>query len=303
MTHRLPRFALAVAASVVAAAALSGCHVTIADNTYTWDAPLTKPVAVDIENVRGNVTVRGDGTTDQIIVNVDQWIPLENTRTSQVDAGGDNLWEEEDLSVELIDQEGGAVLVIRSGRASDIEGARLDLEIIMPSLDGALIRNAEGHVVLVDVDGAVRVHNQMGPIDVRTSHPIADEVTLTTTGGNIYLQCPPGSSAEVDMMTLDGAVSFRDKIDESSGTHSASTSSVSGFMGTGGNEMICRTDEGNIYVWMMEDPLAYTRTLRTDIPHPRNYILRHGSKRYTRELSENHPEITGYKDPADRDGY
>ncbi len=294
------RFAMIALAATLAA--LGACGST-AKVSKTFQAPLSKPVAVDIQNVNGSVIVRADGSSNEIVVTAERWISENVIKGQDPQLHYNDLWNPEDMHIELVEQEGGAVLVVRSGELNTDRGVRIDLHIQMPSLNGVEIRNSGGLVELVNISGAVRVHNQMGPIDVRTSYPLADEITLTTTRGNIYLQCPPGSSASVDMLTLDGVVSFRDKVDESSGTHASDTGNLTAFMGAGGNEVLCRTDEGNIYVWMMDNPLAYSRSIRPIIKNPIDSLFLRGSRRFTRELSEDHPEITNYRAPEDRDAY
>jgi len=281
--------------------ALGACGST-AKHVYTYDVPIGKPIAVDIQNTRGDVVVRGDSDSDQIRVTASRWISDKNIEGEETRAHFDDHWNPEDVVIEVVEQEGGTVLTIRPGAHNNDLGVFLDLFIEMPSLDGVNIRNAHGPVVLVEAAGVMRVHNQHGAIDVRTSRPLSEEVTLTTTEGNIYLQVPAESAGKVDMLTLDGIVSFKDRVVGSSGTHTPDSRSLTAFMGASDNQLLFRTDEGNIYLWIMEDPLAYTRTIRPILKHPKGYLFLKGSRRHTRNLPESHPEILNYQDP-DESGY
>lgn len=281
--------------AVIAAAFLTGCGQTTASRTTFRVPDGNPPLAVDISNFRGSVELRGEPRAKQVMVE------------SRVHVHADVELDDREAYTQMvhvessIDQtEGGAVLRVKtSSDRAEFDDHWVHLFIVVPYIDGVRIDNRgpmlgiinEGDVEVVNAGGAHFVTNRKGAIEVRTSRPITDPVQLTNVDGNIYYQVPFGSSGKFDLETMDGECAFKDLSGDSDETYST-RSMFQTTLSDGENDVVCRTNLGDIRIWVREDALDYTRVIKKSPPDLRNYMQLEGSRRYTRNLPEDTPRTS-----------
>lgn len=277
---------------LLAGASLTGCGHTTSTTTRFRVPDGNPPLAVDISNFRGSVELRGEPRAKQISVGskvkVNADVPLE---------ARDQYTQMVTVDSEVVQTEGGAVLRIRTtSQREQIDDHWVHLYVVAPYIDGVRIDNRgpmkgiinEGDVEVVNAGGAHTITNRKGAIEVRTSRPLTDHVQLTNVDGNIYYQVPLGSTGKFDLETLKGECAFKDKSGTTDETYST-RSMLQTSLDQGENDVVCRTNEGDIRVWVREDAMDFTRVIKKSPPDVRDYMQLEGSRRYTRNLPEDTP--------------
>lgn len=274
-----------------------GCNST-REYAHVLDvSPTTGMLAVDVENFAGTVEVRagtvatqGRSQSDRVKVMAD----------AQVDASvSDERARQEILdgiavNAELVEEGARAILRVRSTSShAGADDHRVHLSIILPRADGVRIRNAGGTVLVVGTGGATQIENRFGAIELRTDKEMNEPVTLTNVDGNIYYQVPTSSSGAFDIETLDGVVRYRDRVGSSDHVYSTGRTVHQARLNEGTNPVVARTNKGDVMVWVDKDPVALTRIIKKSFPDPVDMMFTKGSRRYTRNLPEDHPEVTG----------
>ncbi len=274
---------------------LGGCGAT-QERAYALElAPSTGPLAIDIENFRGSVELRGDPSLETIQVIGRVWSDESFKKPDQEEAfAGVHITAE-------IEEEGplGTLRVRSTSLRDDIDDHHVDLLILTPRCDGLRVVNSGGLVMAVNSGGATEIVNRSGSVELRTERPMVDPVTITTTDGSIYYQVPTGSTGRFDLQTLEGLTSFIDRVGGSTESRSDARDGYTGTLNEGTNQVVARTNRGDVRVWVIEDPVALVRVFRTRLPDPRDHVFLKGPRRFTRNLPVDHPEVTG---PPSRQG-
>lgn len=261
--------------------------VTGCGSTHTAEQVLALdpvPLAVDVSNFNGAVTVRANPTRSDAMVRsavyVAADVPVEEVAS---------LVEAVRVDADVEDHGGRSVLRIRTSTAGDESARRVDLTIEVPYCDGIRVETTGGHIVVIDTDGATTLANRGGGIAFRTSHVIDEPVTLTAVDGSIFCGTPPGTGGVIDLKTLDGLVRFKDDSDGLDNAYSQPMA-FSGTVNGGTNPIVCRTNSGDIWLRIHDEPgeaLAYVPPL--GLYHPRDVesrFLLGGSFRWTQDLQD-----------------
>ncbi len=281
----------AVAAGILGACGLllGGCSAS-QERAYCLElSPTTGPLAIDIENFRGSVELRTvpDLQTIQVIGEV-------RTAEKFNRPVQDEIFDAVAVSAKLEEDGSRGTLRVRSTSTRlETDDHHVDLTIFAPRCDGLRVVNQGGLVMVVNTGGATDIHNRAGTVELRTSRPMVDQVTITTTDGSIYYQVPPGSTGRFDLQTLEGMTSFIDRVGQSTQSRSGSFEAYTGTLNEGTNEVVARTNNGDVRVWVIENPVALTRMFKTRVPDIRDSMYLHGKQRYLRNLPVDHPEVTG----------
>lgn len=272
----------------LALAALGGCGST-QERAITLDlAPSTGPLAVDIENFRGSVDLRAEPGAER--VEIYGFVKADERFDS---AKLDEVFGAVNVTAEVIEDGPRGTLRVRSSSLREEDDHRVDLVIRTPRCDGLRVVNEGGLVLAVNCAGATEVMNRRGSVEIRTSRPMVDPVTITTTDGNIYYQVPPGSTGQFDLLTLDGTTTFVDRTGNTSQSVPGARDAYAGALNDGTNPVVARTNNGDVRVWVIDNPVALVRMFRWKLYDPRDDWFEHGPRRHTRNLPTDHPEVTG----------
>lgn len=268
-----------------AALALAACSMKQEHRSTFEVAPTTGLLALDVENFRGDIDVRVDRRTQRATV-----VGVAHAGRSLGDQQGMAL-AGTTYDAQLIENGAQGVLRVRTTTNRENTGDHwMNLSITLPRCDGVRIDNRGGLILVVGTGGATEITNREGVIEFRTAQPITDPVTLTTTDGNVFYQVPVGSTGRFDLETLDGTVWYRDRVSQSDDVYSAPRVHQA-TLGEGENPVIARTNRGNINIFVDEDPEGTTRLIKWTFTDPRDRMFLQGSRRHTRNLPEDHPEV------------
>lgn len=259
---------------------LGGCGWTQYHGVELDVTGVSDRLAIDVENYAGHVDVEVDPDIEYACVKYALATDGLFLSKEQRLAG----YERIGVTAEIIDQEGGSVLVARTTTDDPTNpDHRAHVRIVVPRCDGVRIVNAHGDVELVNVSGAIEVENRYGSVELRTDTPMTWPVTITTVDGNIYYQVPAGSTGMFDLMSLDGEASYKDEVGGTGSLRSTARHSTA-RLNAGTNQIVCRTNRGNVRAFVMENPTALTRAWKHTLPDIQESIALQGSRRHTRNL-------------------
>ena len=266
------------------AALASGCSTTARVESYTLPVdPATTLLAVDVENVRGSVEVRTTAKDDAAHI------------TAHLDAtykhGGPDaeaVHADTRLDVTVEQAEGRGVVRVRAANPEASSRHAIHLLIEVPRCDGVRIVNRGGTVEVVGARGSAEITNYAGAIEVRSNHPVTEDIRLLNTDGPIFLQMATGSTGAIDLATLDGESVLRD-FSGNADELIASREALVTTLGDARNTILARTNDGDVRVWVMENPESLTRIVKSSMPDWRDYVFKEGSRRHTRNLPDDEP--------------
>ncbi len=263
-----------------------GCASTAMVHEHRLELPEgTRMLAVDVENFSGVVEVRGDrGQEGQAMVRAEVVTAWDADREAR-----GRVSESVDVWAEIVEEEPGlAVLRVRTGNSIEGHEHGVRIYIESPRIDGTRIVNQGGYVEVVGVRGGTHIENRFGMIELRTDHPLTEDVTILNTDGPILVRMPPGSTGLFDLETLDGEASMSDEsgdISEMRSTHET----LHTMLGDGSNMVLARTNLGDVRVWVTKDAEAYSRSIKQTMPDVRSGLFLDGSRRHTRNLPDDEP--------------
>lgn len=233
---------------------LTACGASF-PRSYTFSRTMA-PIgaAVDVENNKGRVKIVADSGVDEITVNADVHV------AQSVDKEKREGVAKQVRVVAAMETDGPRpVLRVRSeSPRPDAADHSVDLLIRMPVVTGVLVRNSGGHVILEGVSGAVQVENVGGSIELRTPRRLDEPVALITDTGNVWLQAPVTTTGQFELRSDEGVVSFDSahvlpqNVYSSRGVYRA-------VLNDGANDVLLRTGEGKVRVYIQEEPMKLVR--------------------------------------------
>lgn len=245
----------------VVAATAEGGEATAPGAAEPIVAP-SGPIALDISNNKGGVEVRvlPGATTITVMADVTVSNDIEEKKRPAV-ADQVALWAHLEPGEGGPNGRGTVLRIKAESPRPESDDHSVKLKIVMPRCDGALVNARGGGVVsLVNVNGAMQVHNRGGAVDVRTDHAIDEPVALTTDTGNVYYQVPKDATGRFDLKSLDGEVIFS--------SHQPCTEIYARrdvyrcVLNGGVNPVVLQSDTGDVKVMVRDEPVAYTRLVK-----------------------------------------
>lgn len=276
-----------------ALAGLVGCGASRSNRAEVPVPPETRLLALDVKNIRGSVEVRVNRHLTSAMIESTAGI---SKRDDYSPKGDRAIVDALSVSANLESSgEQGVLKVVSTSQRPEAEDQRVDLLITLPRCDGVNIDNRGGLVMVVGASGAHTITNREGPVEVRTNSPLIDPVTLTTTNGNIFYQVPEGSSGAFDLATLKGECAFRNEVTAEQKDVYYTRERLSTVLNDGENAVVARTNDGDVRVWVIKDPVGLTRVYKGNVPDLGELLFKDGSRRYTRNLPDDAVRNTDYQ--------
>lgn len=226
---------------VVLTTLVAGCQMNMRARTVRLDGeamPAGAPLAVDVENRAGTVTLRVDPK-------------LKQPRVEAQPADGRSMKKDKPwAAAELARQDDRWVLrVIGGGNETTDKASPIILTITVPSCEGVRVKNAGGPVTLRDVGGAISVANTAtgaptAGIELRTQRALTAPVTLTSTGGDISCKCGKGSKGQLTITSQSGDVQTQSNSTKFTGGKNL-PKGWTGVLGSADNTITISTDHGD----------------------------------------------------------
>jgi len=220
-----------------------------------------RPLALDIQNVRGPVTV---------LVDRDLLEPEVRVQAGQVGVHNlARLQKEISQTARVFRTDNGSTLEVRATPIDPhIENLFVNLTIRVPRCDELIVRSAGGAVTVIGVHGPVNIlcgapGEMGGDIRVRTTAPLVGPVLVATSGGNVEMLLGAGTAGDFLLQTDSGVVRL-----ETAGARvqrvSNTGSSWSGLVNGGQNLFELRSRSGNVRAIVGEGAWENARVNITD---------------------------------------
>lgn len=145
-----------------------------------------------------------------------------------------------------------------------VEGYRppINLTVRIPQCDGIEVRNAGGKVIIVGIEGAIRVEsgdNEIpgGPVEIRTDKEQLEEIYAVSNGGHVTLVTGPHSAGTVELVAPRGKTSFNSRYGIVN--HSMpSKGHWTGIWNEGTNSIYLESLDGDASVMVVENPVMHS---------------------------------------------
>ncbi len=191
--------------AAAATAALGGCGYR-SQMTEPILLSAEGPVAVNVVSFSGDVTVTADPNLP--------WATI--TMKRQATHGfGRNVEAKESLaniqySARIVAGEHGPVLEVRTWTTDKepwFQRAHVDIEV--PIVDGLTIRTSNGTVEVWNIRGTVDITSSGGDVQVMSTLPMVQPVTINNTNGDVDYRVRIGSTARFECHAENGSVDGR----------------------------------------------------------------------------------------------
>lgn len=202
MPTRVLMLVLAAALLVIGGCARSSVYrVPVAGGPQAGDAEAMQPLAVDISNLRGRVTIESGA-----------WIKVPQVQARAYDASESVGQEHEWVSAQYVNQAGVGTLRILTAQPAgrgDVE-PRFEIKVRAGNVQGLRIRTADGNVFVRGVRGAVDIKTTgEGDILVRSPHALTQPITLAAEQGDVRLELSKDSTGTIEARAPRGEVSSK----------------------------------------------------------------------------------------------
>lgn len=153
------------------------------------------------------------------------------------------------------------IRVTGASKAGPTAPLAIDLQVRVPRVWGLRVMNSGGAVEAVGVAGPINIQNggpgkSAGDIDIRTSQPIKDEVTLFTSKGRVNYQVGPGSSGRIEITSTEGMPYVEAKVGKLNGIAYEGTR-WRGVLDDGRNAVSILTQSGDARMVVIENAGDY----------------------------------------------
>ncbi len=257
MTLRPARILAALALLAIPAAGPLGCATKSLEPVRTEapalaDAAIAGP-AVDISNLRGNITLRVDDRAKDITVK--PTVRLDKDGPAHFDLN--LVVSSVDVAVDVEDRGGLPAVAITTTSTSDPSGFFVDLDIRVPAAEGLRIRSGGGLIRVLGIAGAIDIESPKGTIEVKTPAKLDQPVSLVTGAGDIYLVVPPDVEGDISMRANGGKCRIDSDTTEARMTKPmvVTTDSLTTAVNDGSNPIHMQTIDGTIQMWILERPM------------------------------------------------
>lgn len=258
------RFCLTVLLGAVCLVA-AGCGGVERQEMVFDRYPPTDALAVYVDNFRGDVRIEADPTLAGPVVTArlharHEWFHVKKNLfgAARLDRTLERIHVQADLDHEVAGADELAILRVMSTTEFDTDLDPdlqwVDLLIKAPGVEGVEVHTKDGVVHLAGVSGAVTVTNHNGDVALRSTRPLLDPVTITTSDGHIYYRVTGDSAGLFDIETIGGTAHI-DAVEGTLSVRQEGQSRIMAQFNNGTNPIILRTTHDQVRVAVTPDPM------------------------------------------------
>lgn len=246
----MPRTGLALL-PILVVGALCGCSVPTNHELKIGKAnavaTIDRPLALDIENVRGSVEVEVmPGLTKPVL---QAWVLDQSDQFMRLT---DDALVKSWYAAEIVSVQGTPTLRILTTRGKETKPSFVKLVVHTPTCEGIRVRNSGGMVYLRGVGGEITIENgykggEGGDVKVATERRLSGPVNVRTTHGDITVVIPTTCTGKLELNTPKGAAQLNVRSDGLEGVKKTLTSYTATLNG-GTKPWQFLSAEGNVRV-------------------------------------------------------
>jgi hypothetical protein len=228
---------------------LTGCRSTFVLNLPPATLDVNGPISVDVRSFAGSVTLIADPDAPGAVISV-----------VQRDIGNDVnrkpvtriAWS---ANVEI--GSFGEMLSVEATSDSDsLRSLRADITIRAPLIHNVTIHTEQGDVTVVGTSGSLTIQTSDGDVRVVTPYALNQKVTIENRRGNIVYRVSGTSSGIIDATAMNGAASLHVRQGDTTILPGTTGDHLIASFNDGLNPMVMRTVEGDIRIYVLENPAA-----------------------------------------------
>lgn len=231
----------------------------------------TQPIFIDVSIFRGNVNVAEDPALSNIQIKrsfhsrknptrIDQNIDLNNDLKHSLDFI--------DFQAYLTRTSSGqhACVITASTEYPDPDEQWVNVDVIAPRIRGLNIQTADGDITAANITAPLNISNNHGNIIVSTTHPIADNINLTTADGHIDLRISTKSTGSINMTAINGRAAIDAPANRTFKIRHPDPQHAYAALNPGPNTIILQTTSGNARVIITENPAKISPIKKLSLP-------------------------------------
>lgn len=229
--------------------ALTSCRSTYVLNLPPATLGVNGPVSIDVKSFAGDVTVVADPAISDAVITVEQrdiGNDVTQTPVSRIN------WSA-NVNMGSI---GEVLSVVAASEDDALRSLRADMTIRTPVIHDVSIRTQQGNVTVIGTSGSLTIQTSDGDVRVVTPHAINQKVTIENRRGDIVYRVTGESSGIVDATAMNGAASLDVRQGEATILPGTTGDHLVASFNDGLNPIIMRTVEGDIRLYVLENPIA-----------------------------------------------
>lgn len=228
--------------------ALTGCQSTYLLNLPPATLDVDGPISVDIRSFGGDVTLIADPDVSGATIKVVQ-------RDIGNDANREPVsriaWS---ASIE-VGSFGEVLSVVASSDDDSLRSLHADITIRAPIIHGVAIRSQRGDVTVVGTSGPLAVQTSDGDVRVTTPYALNETVTIENRRGNIVYRVSGDSTGTIDATAMNGSASLDLRKGDAVILPGSTGDHLVASFNSGKNPITMRTVEGDIRIYVLENPI------------------------------------------------
>jgi hypothetical protein len=246
---QVTRLGLAMAAVLLGAGWSAGCagvrqrvDPTVAVVRSPGISAEERISAIDVQNLRGSVTIEIDETL--AAPEVTAWV-----RGTGASSGKVPQWVGASVSRDA----GRPVLRVLSAEPTAGMDTAVSIVVRSPKVQGLRVRNAGGPVLVRGIGGSIEIENGSpvnpgGRVEVNAGEALASTVTVTTFGGGIGVTMPEGSMGTLTARSAGGVVTLRSPRGQTQGVRGTGAELNAAIGGGGRGTFTLQASGGDVAV-------------------------------------------------------
>lgn len=227
--------------------ALAGCQSTYVLNLPPATLDINGPVSVDVRSFGGNVTLISDPDVSGATITVAQRDIGNDANRKPVSRIG---WT---ASV-AVGPFGEVLTVVASSDDDSLRSLHADITIRAPIVHGVAIYTQRGDVAVVGTSGPLTIQTSDGDVRVTTPNALNEPVTIENRRGNIVYRVSSESTGDIDATAMNGSASLDLRQGDAVIHHGTTGDHLVATFNGGTNRIIMRTVDGDIRIYVLENP-------------------------------------------------
>lgn len=210
----------------------------VANRDFSKNVPVAGQSRLRLDTVNGEIVITGEPGATSVTVTADLRV---GSNVSRPDAET-GLTQLEVTVSDLSDE-----IIVRTLQPINLDGRQyaVNYTITVPSNLAVEVTQVNGHVTVDDLENSLLVTVENGSVFGTVTPPPGGEITLWSENGDLHLQIPTSTSAELHARVRLGSITW-DNLDFTNLVQT--TQSLTGRLGGGAGLVDLDTGNGNIVV-------------------------------------------------------
>ena len=229
--------------------ALTGCRSTFVLNLPPATLDINGPISIDVHSFAGNVTLIADPDSPGVVVSV---VQRDTDNVTSRKSATRIAWS----SRVEVGPFGEMFFMDATSDDDALRSLYADITIRAPLIHNVSVHTQRGDVTVVGTSGSLKVQTSDGDVRVVTPYALNQKVTIENRRGDIVYRVSGTSSGIIDATAMNGAASLHVRQGDTTILPGTTGDHLIASFNDGQNPMVMRTVEGDIRIYVIENPAA-----------------------------------------------